>query len=92
MVCSITRRKRLGCGALGVRATGIGIAGCTYTMTRAVQARAEAPASPPLVSVQISSRIRLHMIQIGWFAMKSEHRADAGAISLRIPVIMASQS
>ncbi|MEM6891914.1 MAG: hypothetical protein AAF636_27935 [Pseudomonadota bacterium] len=61
-------------------------------MTRPVQALATAPASPPPVSVQVSSRIRLHMIQTGWVAVKEEYRAYNGAVRLRIPVIMASQN
>lgn len=61
-------------------------------MTHPVQALSAAPASPPPISAQISSRIRLHMIQTGWVAVKEEHRAYAGPVSLRIPVIMASQN
>ena len=85
-----SRRKVLGYGALGLGVAAVG--GCTYMITRPVPALAAAPASPPPVSVQLSRRLKLHMIQTGWVAVKREHRAFAGPTSLRLPAIMASQT
>lgn len=85
-----SRRKVLGYGALGLGVAAVG--GCTYMLTRPVQALVAAPASPPPVSAQLSRRIKLHMIQTGWVAVKREHRAFSGPTSLRLPAIMASQS
>lgn len=86
----ISRRKMLGYGTLGAGLAVLG--GCAYMMTRPAQALAPAPASPVPVSTQVSSRIRLHMIQTGWVAVKREHREFSGPTGLRIPAIMASQS
>lgn len=85
-----SRRKMLGYGALGAGLAAVG--GCAYLITRPVQALAGAPASPAPVSAQISSRIRLHMIQTGWVAVKKEHRAFSSPAGLRLPAIMASQN
>lgn len=86
----MNRRKLLGFGALGLTTTAVG--GCAYVMTRPVQALPAAPGSPPPVSVDISPRIRLHMIQTGWVAVKEEHRAYSGPVGLRLPAIMASRN
>lgn len=85
----VSRRKFLSYGALGAGVAALG--GCTYLMTRPVQALGPAPVSPAPVSVQVSSRIRLHMIQTGWVAVKREHRAFSGPSGLRLPAIMASR-
>lgn len=86
----VLRRKLLGYGALGAGLAGV--CGCTSMMARPVQALAAAPASSAPVSTQISSRIRLHMIQTGWVAVKREHRGFSGPAALRFPAIMASRS
>ncbi len=90
MTGALSRRKLLGYGALGAGLAAV--SGCAYSMTRPVQALAAAPASPAPVSTQISSRIRLHMIQTGWVAVKREHRTYSGPKALRLPAIMASQN
>lgn len=86
----VSRRKLLGYGAFSAGVAAVG--GCTYFMTRRVQALAAAPESPAPVSTQVSSRIRLQMIQTGWVAVKREHRAFSGPTGLRLPAIMTSQS
>ena len=83
-----SRRRMLTCGALGIGAAVV--KGCADTMTRPARNPSLAPASASPVSVSLSSRLKLHMIQTGWVAVKAEHRAYSGAVSLRIPAIMAS--
>ncbi len=87
---AMSRRKVLGYGVLGLGSSAV--AGCAYMLARPVRALAAATASPPPVSLQISRRIKLTMIQTGWVAVKREHRAYSGPESLRIPTIMASQN
>lgn len=89
MVRKVTRRKLfsfLGLGALAV------VGGCAYSVARPVAALATPSSSPGPVTVQLGRRIRIHMFQTGWVAVKEEHKAFSGPASLRIPAILASQS
>lgn len=85
----MTRRRFFGYSAIGTTAA---LVGCGYWMTRPPVAIAAAKAAPPPVSTNISSRIRLHMFQTGWVAVKTQHRAFDGPAGLRLPAIMASRS
>lgn len=83
-----TRRRLLGYGAVGLAAV---LVGCGYQMTRPPVALSTAQASPGPVSAAVSRRIRLHMFQTGWVAVKREHRSFDGVPSQRLPAIMASR-
>lgn len=85
----MTRRRFFGYGAVGTTAA---LAGCGYWITRPPVAMAAVTAAPLPVSASISSRIRLHMFQTGWVAVKTQHRAFDGPAGLRLPAIMASRS
>lgn len=89
MAGHMSRRRFFGYGALGATA---GLAGCAYWITRPPIALAAASGSVAPVTASISSRIRLHMFQTGWVAVKREHRAFNGPAALRLPAIMASRS
>ncbi|MGL4239447.1 N-acyl homoserine lactonase family protein [Tabrizicola sp.] len=89
MAPRISRRKVLGYGGLGVAAV---LGSCAYVVTQPPVALAPALPSAGVVSVRLSSRIRLHMFQTGWVAVKAEHRAFGGPVALRLPAIMASRT
>ena len=89
MAGRMSRRGFFGYSALGATA---GLAGCAYWITRPPTALAAASGSVAPVTANISSRIRLHMFQTGWVAVKREHRTFDGPAALRLPAIMASRS
>jgi len=89
MKALISRRKLL-------RRCALGAAAATLTVDAAMKTPAHAasgapPASPEPVSVSLSRRIRLHMFQTGWVAVKRSHRAFDGPAGLRLPAIMADR-
>ncbi|MEM9605228.1 MAG: N-acyl homoserine lactonase family protein [Pseudomonadota bacterium] len=89
MTKPLSRRRVLTLSTLGVAAT---LGGCASTAPLADDAGAGAVASPGPVSVRIGRRLRLHMFQTGWVAVKEPHRAYAGPSSLRFPRIFLSRT
>ena len=89
MVRKVTRRRLVSFAGLGALAA---VGGCVYSVTRPVAALATPSPSPGPVTGQLGGRIRIHMFQTGWVAVKEEHKAFSGPASLRISAIMASQS
>lgn len=89
MSIEMSRRSLLSVGAWGL--VGVGVTGCAAgSVAQPVTASAAAPRRSPPVSVAVSRRITLHMLQTGWVAVKREHRQFGGPSALRIPAIMAS--
>lgn len=89
MTRSIARRHFVRCGTIGIAAF---LAGCGYRIGRSPSALLAASRSPAPVTVNISSRIKMHMFQTGWVAVKREHRAFDGPPMLRLPAIMTSRT
>jgi len=86
----ITRRRALLAGGAGLATLGIG--GCAMLARGTVVTPEAVPGIAPPLTQQISQRMKLHMFQTGWVAVKQEHRAFDGPASLRLPAIMASGS
>lgn len=87
---NLMSRRRLFCIAgLGAVAA---VGGCAFGMARPVASLSPAAPSPRPVTAQVGRRIRLHMFQTGWVAVKEEHKAFAGPAAMRFPAILASQS
>lgn len=89
MGSNVTRRGALSFAGLGALAV---VGGCAYSIARPVAALATPSSSPGPVTGQLGRRLRIHMFQTGWVAVKEEHKAFSGPASLRIPAILASQS
>ena len=89
MVRKMTRRRFLSFAGLGALAA---VGGCAYSVVRPVAALPTPAPSPGPVTGQVGRRVRIHMFQTGWVAVKEEHKAFSGPSSLRIPAILASQS
>lgn len=89
MTRSMSRRRVLSTLRIGAV---VALGGCANATTPPVAALNGAPPSPGPVTAQIGQRIRLHMFQTGWVAVKQEHKAFSGPTALRFPAIMASQS
>ncbi|MFD0915798.1 N-acyl homoserine lactonase family protein [Pseudahrensia aquimaris] len=85
-MANMTRRQIM--SAASVCAIGLPIAGCSYAMWRPLAEIDQAPTNPPPVTVRLSARITLHMIQTGWVSVKETHRAYSGPKGLRLPAIM----
>lgn len=85
---AISRRTAIG---VGLAAMGVGFTtGAWLSGGESYASSAPSPLPEPL-SIQVSRRIRLHMIQTGWVSVKAPHRAYDGPASLRIPAIVTSQ-
>ncbi|MEM1235167.1 MAG: N-acyl homoserine lactonase family protein [Pseudomonadota bacterium] len=84
----ITRRRASSMTGLVIVAA---LGGCAYSATRPLDAPAASNASPSPTTARVG-RLRLHMFQTGWVAVKAEHKAYSGPSALRFPAIMVSQS
>ncbi|MFK7753382.1 MAG: MBL fold metallo-hydrolase [Sedimentitalea sp.] len=82
---TVARRMLLRAAALGVAAGG-----CTSVFTQSGVSPVPASPSPGPISLRLSARIRLHMFQTGWVAVKQEHRSFSSPGTLRLPAIIAS--
>lgn len=82
-----SRRSAIGIGlaGIGVVATGAFLSGGNGAALAAM------PPVPPPLTVRITGKLRLHMIQTGWVSVKEPHHAFDGPAALRIPAIMASR-
>ncbi|MEM8776888.1 MAG: N-acyl homoserine lactonase family protein [Pseudomonadota bacterium] len=65
---------------------------CAQTAQRSAAELPNAPSSPAPVTARVGRRMRLHMFQTGWVAVKAEHRAFSGLSGMRFPAIMASRN
>ena len=89
MTGALSRRRVfsfLGIGAIA------GVGGCAHAVAAVSADLVATTPSPGPVTVRVGQRLRLHMFQTGWVAVKEEHKAFAGPAALRFPAIMASRS
>lgn len=89
MTRRLSRRAAIGLGLVGIGAASVGAMSLSEEVNAAFF---QAPPTPAPLSVDLSRRIRLHLVQTGWVAVKTPHRAYSGPSALRVPAIMASRS
>ncbi|MEM6986996.1 MAG: N-acyl homoserine lactonase family protein [Pseudomonadota bacterium] len=89
MAAQLSRRRVLQASALGVATATLG--GCATSPSHASAPLSGTHAAPGPVSVRVG-RLRLHLFQTGWVAVKRPHRAYSGPAGLRFPAIMLSRS